>query len=670
MSIGIGEGHPQTRAGEASGELIINDFSIVVATANGTGSQTSNMAILRALFKMGIPVNGKNIFPSNIQGLPTWYHIRVSRDGYTARRHTSEILVAFNQATVLQDIQTLPPGGICLYNGDWRSIPQRDDITYFAVPVNEFIRDTGMKGKLKDYISNMVYVGALAHLLEIPLEKLDEALMFLFKGKRRTVDSNMNVVRAAYEWAAANLARNHPYRVAPMNETEGLILMTGNEAAALGAVFGGVTFAAWYPITPSTSVIDSLDSYLQQMRRDPQTGEATYAVIQAEDELSAIGMVIGAGFAGARAMTATSGPGISLMAEYVGLGYFAEVPAVIWDIQRVGPSTGLPTRTSQGDILFTYYLGHGDTKNVILLPSSLRECFDFGYQAFDLADTLQTPIFVLSDLDLGMNNWMSEPFDYPAEPMKRGKVLTAADVAERGFARYKDIDGDGIPYRTLPGNEHPLAAYFARGTGHNDNAVYSERPDDWKNNMARLSRKFDTARNLVPGPVIDEVEGAEIGIIAYGTTRPAIDEARDRLAADGNQTSFMRLRALPINDEVAAFIERHDRVYVVEMNRDGQMLTILRSELPELATRLESLALLDGMPLTARWIVEAIAAAEEERPRRRQGAYGQGKRGATELDLPGDGSMSPGNGMPRGDSGLTDMGHDGHNREVIIKETE
>ena len=670
MSIGVIEGAPLARESQAGGGLIINDFSIVVATANGTGSQTSNLAILRALFKMGIPVNGKNIFPSNIQGLPTWYHIRVSRDGYTARRHTSEILVAFNQATVIQDIQTLPPGGICLYNGDWRSIPQREDITYFAVPVNEFVRDTGMKGKLKDYISNMVYVGALAHLLEIPLEKLDEALMFLFKGKRRTVDSNMGVIRAAHEWAAANLAKNHPYRVAAMNETEGLIMMTGNEAAALGSVFGGVTFAGWYPITPSTSVIDSLDSYLQQMRRDPETGEATYAVVQAEDELAAIGMVIGAGFAGARAMTATSGPGISLMAEYVGLAYFAEVPAVIWDIQRVGPSTGLPTRTSQGDILFTYYLGHGDTKNVILLPSSLRECFDFGYQAFDLADTLQTPVFVLSDLDLGMNNWMSEPFEYPAEPMKRGKVLTAADVAERGFARYKDIDGDGIPYRTLPGNEHPLASYFARGTGHNENAVYSERPDDWKNNMARLSRKFDTARNLVPGPVIDEVEGAEIGILAYGTTRPAIDEARDRLAADGMPTSFMRLRALPINDEVKAFIERHDTVYVIEMNRDGQMHTLLSSELPELATRLESLALLDGMPLTARWVTEAINAAEENRPRRRQGAYGQGKRGATELDLPGDGSMSADNDMPRGDSGLTDMGHDGHNREVLMEEIE
>ncbi|WP_374687810.1 2-oxoacid:acceptor oxidoreductase family protein, partial [Promineifilum sp.] len=503
MSIGIAPA--ATGEGRAVGE-IVNDFSIVVATANGTGSQTANLAILRALFKMGIPVNGKNIFPSNIQGLPTWYHIRLSRDGYTGRRHTSEILVAFNQTTVVQDIQTLPAGGICLYNGDWRTVPQRDDITYYAVPVNEFVRDTGTKGKLKDYIANMVYVGALAHLLDIPLERLDEALAFLFKGKRKTVDSNMGVVRLAYEWAAANLERNHPYRVAPMNETEGLIMMTGNEAAALGAVFGGVTFAAWYPITPSTSVIDALNDYLAQYRRDPETGEATYAVIQAEDELAAIGMVVGAGFAGARAMTATSGPGISLMAEYVGLAYFAEVPAVIWDIQRVGPSTGLPTRTSQGDILFTYYLGHGDTKNVILLPASLRECFDFGYGAFDLADQLQTPVFVLSDLDLGMNNWMSEPFAYPAGPVQRGKVLSAEDVAERGFARYKDIDGDGIPYRTLPGNPHPRAAYFGRGTGHNDAAVYSERPEDWESNMLRLARKFDTARSLVPGPVIDEVK--------------------------------------------------------------------------------------------------------------------------------------------------------------------
>lgn len=595
----------------ASEDLIVNDFAVVVATANGTGSQTANLAILRALFKMGIPVNGKNIFPSNIQGLPTWYHIRLSRDGYTGRRQTSEILVAFNQATVIQDVQTLPSGGVCLYNGDWRDIPQREDITYYAVPVNRFVNATGMKGKLKDYVANMVYVGALAFLLDIPLERLDEALDFLFKGKRKTVDANMAVVRAAHDWAADNLVIDHPYRVVPMDATEGLIMMTGNEAAALGAVFGGVTFAAWYPITPSTSVIDALNGYLPQFRRDPKTGEATYAVIQAEDELAAIGMVIGAGFAGARAMTATSGPGISLMAEYIGLGYFAEVPAVIWDIQRIGPSTGLPTRTSQGDLLFAYYLGHGDTKHVILLPSSLQECFEFGYSAFDLADTLQTPVFVLSDLDLGMNNWMSPPFDYPAEPMKRGKVLTAEQVAERGFARYKDIDGDGITYRTLPGNEHPRAAYFARGTGHNEAAVYSERPEDWENNMLRLARKFETARSLVPGPVIDEDAEASIGIIAYGSTRPVIDEARDRLAAAGLRTGFMRLRALPINDEVARFIARYERVYVLELNRDGQMSIILRSELPAVATRLISLAHSDGMPLTARWVVDAITARED-----------------------------------------------------------
>lgn len=595
----------------ANSESVINDFSLVVATANGTGSQTANLAILRALFKMGIPVNGKNIFPSNIQGLPTWYHIRVSHEGYTARRPTPEFLVAFNQATVARDIAELPPGGACLVNGDWRGVPEREDIVTYAIPVNEFVRAAGVKGKLRDYIANMVFVGALAFLLDIPLEYIEEALSYLFKGKRSVVESNLAVVEQAFTWAADNLTKTDPYRVAPMNENEGLIMMTGNEAAALGAVFGGVSFAAWYPITPSTSLIDALNEYLPQLRRVPETGEATYTVLQAEDELAAIGMVLGAGFSGARAMTATSGPGISLMAEFAGLGYFAEVPAVIWDIQRVGPSTGLPTRTSQGDVLFAYYLGHGDTRNVILLPSSLAECFEFGYRAFDLADELQTPVFVLSDLDLGMNNWMSEPFDYPAEPMRRGKVLSAADVEEQGFARYADIDGDGVAYRTLPGNEHPRAAYFARGTGHNDRAVYSERPEDWEANMLRLARKFDTARTKVPGPVIDEVDGAEIGLIAYGSTRAALAEARDRLSAAGVKTSLMRLRALPINGEVEAYIERHDRVYVIELNRDGQLCLILRSELPALAARLQPLAHIDGMPLTARWVVDALTAAEQ-----------------------------------------------------------
>ena len=590
---------------------VVNDFSIVAATVNGTGSQTANLALLRALFKMGIPVNGKNIFPSNIQGLPTWYIIRASKDGYVARRETSEVLVAFNLATVQEDIRNLPPGGVCLYNADWRTIPERDDIIYYGVPVNEFVVKTGMKGKLKDYIANMVYVGALAQLLGISLESLDEALNFHFKGRRKLVDSNMSVVREAYKWAAENLTKIDPYRVEPLDKTDGLIMMTGNEAAALGAVYGGVTVAAWYPITPSTSVIDALNTYLPQLRTDPETKRKNFAVIQAEDELAAIGMLLGAGWAGARAMTATSGPGISLMAEFAGLGYFAEIPAVIWDIQRVGPSTGLPTRTGQGDITFVYTLGHGDTKNVILLPSSIKECFEFGTISFNLADRLQTPVFVLSDLDLGMNNWMSEPFEYPQEPIDRGKVLTAEEVAEKGFARYRDLDGDGIGYRTLPGMENPQGAYFTRGTGHNDRAVYSERPDDWVENMDRILRKFETARKLVPTPVVDNVEGAEIGIIAFGTTDPAIQEARDRLAEDGVKTSYLRLRALPINEEVKDFVAQYERVYVVELNRDGQMHNILLTEMPALATRLHSIAYLDGMPLTPGRVVEAIESEEQ-----------------------------------------------------------
>lgn len=586
--------------------FIINDFSIVAATANGTGSQTANMSILRAIFKMGIPVNGKNIFPSNIQGLPTWYHIRVSHEGYIARRHTSEILIAFNQATVAEDIADLPAGGICIHNGDWRSLPQRDDITYYAIPVNQFIKETGMKGKLKDYISNMVYVGAVAHLLEIPLEKIEEALSHHFKKRQKLVDSNMGVVRAAHEWTAENIVKSDPYRVEAMDKTDGLIMMTGNEAGGLGAVFGGATFVAWYPITPSTSFVDAMNDYLPKLRKDPETGEATYAVVQAEDELAAIGMLLGAGWAGARAVTATSGPGISLMAEFAGLGYFAEIPAVIWNIQRVGPSTGLPTRTGQGDVIFTYYLGHGDSKNIILFPSSIAECFEFGTTSHNLADQLQTPVFVLSDLDLGMNNWMSEPFAYPDAPINRGKVISAEEVTKE-YGRYKDLDGDGIGYRTLPGNENPLGAWFARGTGHDENAIYSEKAEVWLQNMERLNRKFETARQIVPTPVTNYQEGAKIGIIAFGTSRYAIEEARDRLAADDIATDFMRLRALPVNEDVTEFVKDHDITFVIELNRDGQMHTILRTEMPALATKLVSLAHLDGMPLTARWVHEAVS---------------------------------------------------------------
>lgn len=590
----------------------VNDFAIVVATANGTGSQTSNLTILRALFKMGIPVNGKNIFPSNIQGLPTWYHIRVSKDGYVARRETSEFLVAFNEATVKEDLEELPSGGVCVYNADWRSTPQRDDVVMYGIPVNDFLREVGARGKFRDRFTNMIYVGAVAQLLDIKLEAIEEALSYHFGGRQKLVDSNMEVIRMAFDWTAENITKQDPFRVEAMDATEDLFLITGNEAAALGSVFGGFGLAAWYPITPSTSVIDALTVYAKELRHD-EDGNATYAIVQAEDELAAIGMVLGAGWAGVRAMTATSGPGISLMAEFSGLAYFAEIPSVIWDIQRVGPSTGLPTRTSQGDVTFAYNLGHGDTKNVLLFPSDPKECFEFGTTALDLAEQLQTLVLVLSDLDLGMNNWMTDRFDYPDAPLQRGKVLSAEEVKEKGFARYKDIDGDGIAYRTLPGNENPMSAYFARGTGHNEQAIYSERPDDWLDNMARLGRKFETARQLVPGPIIDEVADADVGIIAFGSTRPAIDEARDRLEEVDAAVSYLRLRALPINDEVREFVERHERVYVVEMNRDGQMHRILQLEMPDIATKLVSLAHLDGLPLTARWIVESIAEKEKER---------------------------------------------------------
>lgn len=588
---------------------IVNDFTIVVATANGTGSQTSNMAILRAIFKMGVPVNGKNIFPSNIQGLPTWYHIRVSKEGYIARRATSEILVAFNPDTVVEDVKNLPAGGVCIYNENMKGLPERDDIILYPVPINQLLKESGASGKYKDRYTNMFYVGVVAQLFGIELDKLDMALDIHFGRRRNLVEMNMDMIKKSYNWAAENLTKKDPYRVAPMNETAGKILMTGNEAGALGSVFGGVTVVTWYPITPSTSLIDGLNDYLPRLRKDPETGKATYAVVQAEDELAAIGMVLGAGWMGARAMTATSGPGISLMTEFIGLGYFAELPGVIWDVQRVGPSTGLPTRTSQGDLLSTYYLGHGDTKNVILLPSSVEECFAFGTTSFNLAEHLQTPIFVLTDLDLGMNNWMSDPFPYPEEPIKRGKVLTAEEIEEKGFVRFKDIDGDGIGYRTLPGTKHRKAAYFTRGTGHNEAAVYSERADDWVKNMERLARKFDTARQLVPPPIVQKAkQDTSLGIIAFGTTRYAIEEALDLLAKENIHLDFMRLRALPINDEVKAFVDQHQQVLVIEMNRDGQLHNILMTEMPALATRLDSIAYLDGMPLTAAWVAQAIKA--------------------------------------------------------------
>ncbi len=591
---------------------IVNDFSITAATVNGSGSQTANNTLLRAIHKMGVPVSGKNLFPSNIQGLPTWFTIRVSREGYLARRERSELLVAMNKATMADDIQKLESGGICLHPIDDPLPVRRDDVTFYPMPVLELSKKSGADAKLRPYVANMVYVGTLAYLIGIDLSEIEAALTFHFGGKQKPIELNMGVVRAAHEWAAANLTQAERYRIERMDATAGTFLIDGNTASALGAIFGGVTFAAWYPITPATSLADALNQYLPRLRRDPETGQATYSVIQAEDEIAALGMVVGAGWAGARAMTSTSGPGISLMAEFAGFAYFAEVPAVIWDIQRMGPSTGLPTRVSQGDILAAYTLGHGDTRHVCLLPASVQECFEFGSTAFDLAERLQTLVFVLSDLDIGMNLWPTEPFKYPEKPMDRGKLLSVEDLERLGsWKRYADVDNDGVGWRTLPGTDHPNAAYFTRGSGHTEAATYSERPEDWAKNLERLARKHETARTLVPPPVIDMQAGAEIGIISYGSNDLAMKEVRDRLAARGIKTSYLRLRALPLEHTLVEFVKKHARLYVVENNFDGQMHALIQLYAPEYASRMVSVAKCDGLPLTARWITEAII--EQER---------------------------------------------------------
>jgi 2-oxoglutarate/2-oxoacid ferredoxin oxidoreductase subunit alpha len=597
---------------EHAREVMLNDFAIVAATVNGSGSQTANTVLIRALFKMGIPVNGKNLFPSNISGLPTWYTIRLSKDGYVARRDDYHVLIAMNPATQAEDIQNLAPGGICIYPVEWKLKDFRSDITYYGLPVSQMAKESGADANLRDYVANMVYVGALSELLGIDLNEIKNALTYHFSGKPKPIDLNFGVVQKAAEHTRQNFAPVNHLRVERMDMTSGKVLIEGNSAGALGAIFGGVTVAAWYPITPSTSMIDSLKDYAHDLRVDPQTGESTLAIIQAEDELAAIGMVVGAGWAGARAFTSTSGPGISLMSEFAGLAYFAEIPAVIWDIQRMGPSTGLPTRVSQGDVLKAYFSSHGDTKHVVLLPGNMQECFEFGWKAFDLAERLQTLVFCLSDLDLGMNLWMTEPFEYPDKPFDRGKVLSADQIQQMGgFARYKDVDGDGIGYRTLPGTDHPMAAYLTRGTGHDENALYSERSDVWEHNLQRLRRKHDTARKLVPEPITDIVSGAQFGIIAYGSSDPGVTEARDLLREEGLKTSYQRLRALPLGDPTHDFLAQHDHVYIIENNFDGQMASLLRMDYPEFATRIIPLAHCDGLPLTARWIAQNII--EQER---------------------------------------------------------
>lgn len=592
---------------------IVNNFSITIATVNGSGSQTANVTLLRALFKMGIPVSGKNIFPSNIQGLPTWYTIRLSKKGFTARRDEQEVVVCINPASFIRDLAAVSPGGAFFYGDDIKFPIERKDISAYPMPVKALAKAADVSSALRDYIANMVYVGVLAQTLGIDLAAIKAALDFHFKGKAQAVESNFSTIQAGFDWAAQNIKKSDPYFVKPMDKTSGYIMADGNTAAALGAIYGGVQFAAWYPITPASSLAEALNVYLPQLRKTPE-GRQTYVVLQAEDELSAIGMAAGAGWSGLRAMTSTSGPGISLMSEYAGLAYQAELPLVVWDVQRVGPSTGLPTRTAQGDLTEVYFLGHGDTQAVILLPGSVQECFEFGWKAFDLAERLQMPVFVLSDLDLGMNQWMTKPFEYPNTLMDRGKVLWEADLEKLNgnWARYKDVDGDGIPYRTVPGNRHPGAAYFTRGTGHDENARYTEEAKPWEANLTRLKKKYDTARKLVPKPVIRKTTDAVIGIIAFGSTASAVEEAQVLMAQEiGLKSNFLRLRALPCTKEVVDFIKNYKTVYIIEANRDGQLCQILSALLPDQANRFRSTAHTDGLPLTAKWVKDAILAQEK-----------------------------------------------------------
>jgi len=591
---------------------IVNECSIQVGTVNGSGSQTANNTLLRAIFQMGIPVSGKNLFPSNIAGLPTWFTIRANKHGYVARRKEIDVLVCMNADTAVEDVKAVAPGAAVVYEDTLGLDKHRTDVVFYPVPFQKLVRECCPDPKLRKLVVNMVYVGVVTHLLGIDLAEIQAALTKAFSKKPKALTLNLAAVDAGLAWARANLVKRDPFRVERMNATAGKILVDGNAAAAIGCMFAGVTVVTWYPITPSSSLCETLIDYMKEHRIDPDTGKATFAIVQAEDELAAVGMVIGAGWAGARSMTSTSGPGISLMNEFIGLGYYAEVPGVIFDIQRTGPSTGLPTRTMQGDVLKTAYSSHGDCKHVCLYPANPLEAYDFAMQAFDLSEMLQTPVFVLSDLDLGMNLWMSDAFPYPEKPISRGKVLDEAGVvAMKDWGRYKDVDGDAIPYRTLPGTPgEGKAAYFTRGSGHDENGRYTESPATYVRNMDRLARKLETAKKTIPAPVIESA-GNKVGILAYGTSHWALIEARDQLKAERSiATDYCRVRAFPFTDEVRQFIASHDRVYVVEQNRDGQLLGMLRMDFPELSMTLKSIRHYNGLPLDARTVTEAIASQE------------------------------------------------------------
>jgi 2-oxoglutarate ferredoxin oxidoreductase subunit alpha len=565
---------------------------------------------------MGVPVSGKNLFPSNIAGQPTWFLIRASKNGYVARKRDSEILVAMNPETAKVDAQSLPPGGVVIYeeslDRSLNLVQSRDDVSFYPVPFDKITAAICPEVKLRKLVRNMVYVGVVAQLLAIDLGVVESSLHQQFSKKQKVFDMNFGAVKAGFDYARENLTKRDPFFIERMNKTEGKIIIEGNAACGMGAVFAGVTVIAWYPITPSTSVVEAATALLKKLRVTPE-GKATFAVIQAEDELAAIGMVLGAGWAGARSMTATSGPGMSLMAEFCGLGYYAEIPGVIINVQRTGPSTGMPTRTQQADLLSAAFLSHGDTKHILLLPGSVKECFELTMAAFDLAERVQTPVFVLSDTDMGMNHWMSDAFDYPDKPLDRGKVLTAADVERLGgFARYRDVDGDAIGWRTLPGTKHPKAAYFTRGSGHNDAAKYTEDPDEYQAVMDRLARKFENARKLVPAPVVVKDGTSKIGFLAYGSTDCALTESFDQIKQRyGKDVDYLRLRAYPFAQSVHDFVASHERVYVVEQNRDAQLASLLKLDLPGgQVAKLRSILHYNGLPVDAESITEEFANQE------------------------------------------------------------
>lgn len=595
-----------------------NEFVVKFANVNGSGSASANELFARSILRMGVPVSPRNIFPSNIQGLPTWYEVRVSEKGYLGRRGGTDMLVAMNPQTWKQDLAELSPGGYLFYDST-RPMPAsmfRDDITIIGVPLTAITNATYTDARQRQLFKNIIYVGALSILLDIDPTVIEALFAEQFKGKEALIGANKQALALGRDWVTDNLDPDVcRLKVKASKNVGDRIFMEGNAAAALGCVYGGATVCAWYPITPSSSMAEAFQAYCKQFRHDKETGEAKYAVVQAEDELASIGMVIGAGWNGARAFTSTSGPGISLMTEFIGLAYFAEVPAVIVNVQRGGPSTGMPTRTQQADLLSCAYASNGDTKHVMLFPEDPRECFSMSADALDLAERLQTPIFLMTDLDIGMNQRLCEPLEWDeSRRYDRGKMMTAEELEDgKDFGRYLDVDGDGIPFRTYPGTHETRGAYFTRGTTKDRYARYSEEGDVYVDNMERLERKFDTAKTIVPQPIRrDASQSTKIGVLYFGSTSPAMDEALDLLGEDGRHLNAMRLRAFPFPESVRNFILEHDMVFLVEQNRDGQMHTMMISELGIDPARVVPILHYDGTPITGRFIAGAIGTKMEE----------------------------------------------------------